>query len=106
MTVDRTPPEAVARNARRGLELHDKFGRGGTDVGLHRAQSLAARKPASVHDVETISSYFARHAVDKQAKTYKCGDETDPSPGFVAWLLWGGDEGRAWADELKAAAKA
>ena len=105
MTADRTPPAAVAHNAKRGLELHEKFGRGGTDVGLHRAAQLAARKAVSAHDIATISSYFARHAVDKNAKAHKWGDESDPSPGYVAWLLWGGDEGRDWANGLKDAAK-
>jgi hypothetical protein len=44
-------------------------------------------------------SYFARHEVDKRGKNY--GNEQNPSAGYIAWLLWGGDEGRAWALELK-----
>jgi hypothetical protein len=26
------------------------------------------------------------------------GATTDPSVGYIAWLLWGGDEGKIWAD--------
>ena len=35
------PPADVAAAARRGLELREKFGRGGTSVGVHRAKELA-----------------------------------------------------------------
>jgi hypothetical protein len=36
--------------------------------------------------------------VDKSAKAHRWGDEEDPSAGYVAWLLWGGDEGKSWVD--------
>lgn len=96
------PPAEVAHNAEKGLKLRGKFGRGGTDVGLLRARKLAARELVSTHDIVTISSYFARHAVDKQAHAHIWGDESDPSAGYIAWLLWGGDAGQVWADNLKA----
>ncbi len=38
-----TPTQKMAAAARRGLRLREKFGRGGTDVGVRRAQQLAAR---------------------------------------------------------------
>ncbi len=99
---DLTPPAAVAAAAKKGLALREKFGRGGTDVGVNRAQGLAARHPVTADDVVHISSYFARHAVDKDAKAHEWGDESDPSAGYIAWLLWGGDAGQKWADGLKA----
>jgi hypothetical protein len=34
--------------------------------------------------------------------SHEWGDETDPSAGYVAWLLWGGEPGRRSADSLKA----
>ncbi len=46
-------------------------------------------------------SYFARHEVDKRGRNF--GNEQNPSAGHIAWLLWGGDEGRAWALEMKGA---
>lgn len=100
---DLTPPPEVSDAAEKGLKLREKFGRGGTDVGVHRAQQLASRKPVTKHDVITISSYFARHTVDKETRAHKWADDSDPSPGYVAWLLWGGDAGQKWADETKAA---
>lgn len=98
---DLTPPAAVAANARKGLALRERFGRGGTEVGVARAEQLAARKPLDPDEVPHIASYFARHKVDKDTHSHKWGDEADPSAGYIAWLLWGGDEGRDWADALK-----
>ena len=44
-----------------------------------------------------MHSYFARHAVDKAGKSHVWGSNDDPSAGYIAWLLWGGDDGQAWA---------
>lgn len=97
-----TPPAAVAAAAAKGLELREKFKRGGTEVGVRRAEQLSARRDVSAEDITHISSYFARHTVDKDAKAHEWGDESDPSAGYIAWLLWGGDAGQRWADDLKA----
>jgi len=51
-----------------------------------------------VADVKSMHSFFARHAVDKDTKTHKWNSDSDPSAGVIAWLLWGGDAGKAWAD--------
>ena len=96
------PPAEVAAAAQRGLELRAKFRRGGTSVGVHRAKELAERRPLSLRDVVAMSGYFARHEVDKAAMSHQWGDETDPSAGYIAWLLWGGESGRHWADSLAA----
>jgi hypothetical protein len=93
-----TPTQQMAAAARRGLRLREKFGRGGTQVGVDRANQLAAREPVSAEDVKSMHSFFARHEVDKQAKAHQWDSDTDPSAGFIAWLLWGGDAGKAWAD--------
>jgi hypothetical protein len=85
----------MAAAAKRGLRLREKFGRGGTDVGVARAQQ---RADVSEADVRSMHSYFARHAVDKEGRPHQWNSNTDPSAGFIAWLLWGGDAGKAWAD--------
>jgi hypothetical protein len=69
----------MAAAARRGPRLREKFGQGGTDVGVVRARQL----------------------VDQRAQW---NSDSDPSAGFVAWLLWGGDAGKAWADRKGKAA--
>ena len=92
------PTAKIAANAKKGLKLRDDFGRGGTDVGFRRAEQLAAQDDVTAEDVKSMHSYFARHAVDKGGKTHQWGSDTDPSAGYIAWLLWGGDEGKEWAD--------
>lgn len=96
------PSAAVAAAAKKGLELRAKFKRGGTDVGVARAEQLSARHDVSEEDVAHIVSYFGRHAVDKNAAAHEWDDDSDPSAGYIAWLLWGGDAGKEWADGLKA----
>lgn len=93
-----TPTQKMAAAARRGLRLREKFGRGGTDVGVRRAQQLAERREVDEKDVKSMHSFFARHAIDKQGKAHAWDSDRDPSAGFIAWLLWGGDAGKAWAD--------
>lgn len=43
-------------------------------------------------------SYFARHEIDKEAEGFNQGEEGYPSAGRIAWALWGGDPGQAWAN--------
>ncbi|MDH6234314.1 hypothetical protein M2281_004932 [Mesorhizobium soli] len=97
--ISLVPPQVVADNAAKGLALRAKFGRGGTEIGVGRAQELVARRALQPSTIRRMVSFFARHDVDKHAKNF--GNEQNPSAGYVAWLLWGGDEGRAWAIELK-----
>jgi len=92
-----TPTQKMAANARRGLKLREKFKRGGTDVGVKRAHQLAARDAVSEKDVKAMASYFARHTVDKDGQSHRWNSNDDPSAGFIAWLLWGGDDGERWA---------
>lgn len=97
--ISLVPPQAVADNAARGLAYRAKFGRGGTEIGVARAEELRARRTLAPSTIRRMVSFFARHEVDKRAKNF--GNDDNPSAGYVAWLLWGGDEGRAWALELK-----
>jgi hypothetical protein len=95
--IDLKPTESMASNARRGLELRDKFNRGGTAVGVARARDLANRKELSPETVARMYSFFSRHEVDKQGKDWNNAER--PSNGKIAWLLWGGDSGYAWAKQ-------
>lgn len=102
-TYDYVPTEKMAENAKLGLKLRGRFNRGGTEVGVNRAHQLADRRKVSVEDIKSMASYFARHEVDKSATRYKWGDNDRPSAGYIAWLLWGGDEGQVWAKERREA---
>lgn len=86
-----TPPAQVQANAKRGLELRAEHGRGGTEVGVARARDLSNGKGISLDTINRMSSYFARHEVDKKGEGW--GKD---SAGYIAWLLWGGDAGWSW----------
>ncbi len=92
------PPQAVQRAAAKGLELRREYNRGGTEVGVARARDLSNGKNISWDTIKRMVSYFARHEVDKQGQNW--GNDSNPSPGYVAWLLWGGDPGRRWAERI------
>jgi hypothetical protein len=92
--VDLKPTAEMASNAERGLELRRKHGKGGTAVGVARARDLARRANLSPDTVRRMHSFFSRHEGNQ------AGGEDDA--GYIAWLLWGGDAGKGWA-ERKAA---
>ena len=96
---DRTPPTAVAEAARRGLNLREEHGRGGTEVGVRRAEQLMERELVSDRDIKSMYCYFARHAVDQHGRVWS--NRAKPSAGYIAWQLWGGDAGRDWIDGLR-----
>ena len=89
------PTQKMAANAKLGLELRERFGRGGTAVGVERARGLAGREGLGPADIKSMYSYFARHEVDKQATRRRWGSKSDPSAGYIAWLLWAGRGGQA-----------
>lgn len=92
----KAPPE-VAAIAKRGLALREEHKRGGTVVGATRANQLAKREVVSIDTIKRMVAYFDRHEGDLQAPAAKPGHPQYPSAGRIAWDLWGGDAGRAWA---------
>lgn len=96
--IDFIPPENVALEASRGLMLRRKFERGGTHVGISRARDLKNRRTVSPRTIRRMTSFFARHAVDKRGKNFF--NPLKPSNGFIAWLLWGGDVGQDWCNAV------
>ena len=93
------PPAIVRQRAVEGLELVAAGHRGGTDIGFGRAVQLATKATVYPRDVLRMKDYFRRHAVDLRSARARRGDVT---PGVVAWLLWGGTEGMAWANKIAA----
>ena len=84
--------------AARGLRLHEagKSGDGIAPATVRDAVRMARREELSEDKVRRMPAWFARHEGDWTPGTDdQPGDET---PGYVAWLLWGGDPGRAWAE--------
>jgi HK97 family phage portal protein len=93
------PPKEVRDAAEKGLRLREQFNRGGTMVGVSRARDLSNGKRIPPETINRMLSYFARHEIDKKADNF--GNDEDPSPGYVAWLLWGGDPGLAWVKRIE-----
>ena len=96
------PTDAMAEEAERGLEWRREYGRGGTEVGVARARDIANKRDLSMDTVRRMNSYFARHEVDKDADGFRPGEDGYPSAGRIAWALWSGDPGKAWAARLVA----
>lgn len=105
--LDFRPPVSVRKAAALGLVLRKRFGRGGLTSriagklgigsGIVRATTLATGKHVSPRTVRRMKAYFSRHASDKRPGWSK---PSAPSNGYIAWLLWGGDAGRSWANNL------
>jgi len=91
------PTEAMRTAAQRALDWKAEGFDGGTRVGLARANQIVNGEKLSEDTILRMYSFFSRHEVDKQAEGFNAGEEGFPSPGRVAWDLWGGDAGFRWA---------
>jgi hypothetical protein len=92
-------PKAATENAKKALEWRDKYGReevdAGTPVGWQRANQLAKGEALS-YDVVSRMAQFNRHRKNSTIDP-KFKDTPWKDRGYVAWLIWGGDEGVDWA---------
>ena len=93
--VDLTPPEGVRSALRHGIKLHEKghSGDGLVPATVAWARRMANGEAATEEKIRKMRAWHARHAVDKRP-----GWENPPTPGYVAFLLWGGAAGRAWSE--------
>lgn len=85
-------PQSAKNNAKQGLELHKKYGRGGTSVGLASARYLISHNTISPEKARHVAKYFPRHKGDN------LDDKT--SNGWIAWQLWGGTTAWKWAQGI------
>jgi DNA topoisomerase IB/2'-5' RNA ligase len=110
--IDFTPPKSVANAAEKGLEYREKASpsnKGGLTVseaskqgigsGVQRAVNLKNRNTLSPDTIKQMHGFFSRHEKNKGvAPEHKSEPWNDK--GNVAWLLWGGDPGQAWAAKV------
>jgi hypothetical protein len=94
------PTAGMRSEARKGLAWRRELGRGGTLIGVARARDISNGKDLPLATVMRMRSFFARHEVDKKAEGFRPGEKGYPSNGRIAWALWGGDAGKAWADSI------
>jgi hypothetical protein len=99
--LDFSPPVGARQEAARGLAWREEYGRGGTAVGVARARDLSNGRNLTPTTVNRMASYFARHEIDKQGTGWRPGEDGYPSAGRIAWALWGGDPGWAWARKMQ-----
>ena len=92
--------KGMIKNAARGLQLRRIHKHGGTIVGVSRARDISNNRKLSLETVKRMYLYFGRHIKDKQTPGFR----TQSSAGYIAWLLWGGDEGFAWVKSIRAQA--
>jgi len=100
--IDMRPPKGVREELKRGLDWHaeGKSGDGLVPTTVAWARRLARGEPISPKKATAMRAYFLRHAVDKRGKGYEPGEPGYPSPGRVAWALWGGEAGKSWSNDL------
>jgi hypothetical protein len=86
-------PQAASDNAKIALRWAEENGWGdcGTQVGKVRANQLANRESISRETIARMSA-FERHRQNSQK-------ELGDGCGRLVWLMWGGDEGVAWAQK-------
>jgi len=94
------PTQGMKSEARKGLDWRKEHGRGGTRVGLERANQIVNDENLSDETIKRMFSFFSRHEVDKQAEGFRQGEKGYPSNGRIAWALWGGDAGFSWSRKL------
>lgn len=96
LTVEqRTPTEAMARDAAAALEQRAKLPpskRGMTPVGLARARDIAARRPLSPRTIWRMASFCARHEGDRRDEAAWAAW----SKGRQGWYGWGCQSGKQW----------
>jgi len=96
-TVNLRPTAGMASAAKRGLRLHEegKSGDGLKPETVARANKIARREELTEDHVREMNAWFARHETASKSPGWdKAGEE---KPGFVAWLLWGGNAGKNWS---------
>lgn len=93
------PPAGAQSAGKRALQLikDGRAGGGFTATGKARAAQLARGDKLGEATIRRMHSYFSRHSGDKKPGWSDAGSET---PGYVAWLAWGGDAGASWAAKM------
>ncbi len=106
--IDLSPPEGVQAECARGLQWLEE-GHGGdglVQATIDWARKLAAGQNITPEKARKMRAWLARHEVDLTAEGAKPGEKGYPSPGRVAWALWGGDPAVTWSDKIVRALEA
>lgn len=104
------PPKSVADAAARGLEIRRKAPKSqkgglspqeakkqGIGSGVTRAVNLKNRNKLSPGTIKRMRNFFNRHQKNKKIDK---GKTRGSDKGYQAFLLWGGNPGRSWANKI------
>jgi len=96
-SVSMRPTAGMASAARRGLKLHEegKSGDGLKPETVARANRLAKREEMNEDWIREMNAWFARH--ESASKSPGWDTPGEEKPGYVAWLLWGGNAAKNWS---------
>jgi hypothetical protein len=91
------PPSTVRQACARGIRLYEdkKGGKGLRPETVEWARRIASGEEVSREKILKMRAWHARHSVDRRPNW-----DNPPTPGYVAWLLWGGDAGKKWSGSV------
>jgi hypothetical protein len=84
-------PSLVKQNAKEGLDLYKKHGKGGTSVSLSIARFLSNNEIATPEKTKQVAKKLSRFTGSLEDKE---------SSDWVSWQLHGGNSGKSWATKL------
>ena len=94
--IDFRPTASMQTAAERALNWRKEYNRGGTLVGVARANQLKVRETLSPSTVKRMFSFFSRHSSNDHLFDVKESDG-GPTAWRIAWDLWGGNAGFTWS---------
>lgn len=94
------PNKGMQEEADRAIRWVEEGRKGGTRIGKIRARQIARGENLSEDTVKRMYSFFSRQEGVKDAEGFEPGEPGYPSPGRVAWGLWGGDPGFTWSKNI------
>ena len=94
------PNKGMQEEAERAIRWVEEGRQGGTRIGKIRARQIARGENLSEDTVKRMYSFFSRQEGVKDAEGFEPGEDGYPSPGRVAWGLWGGDPGYSWSKNI------
>ena len=100
--IDFSVPKGVISELKKGIKWHEEGHSGGglKPETVSWATRMVNGADISPEKVRKMRAWLARHEVDKEGKGFYPDQEGFPSPGRVAWALWGGDPAKPWSNKL------
>ena len=89
--IDFSIPKTVSSNAKNGLELKEKYGRGGTAISIVMGEFLSSKNSITPEKILHMREHFSSLKVENKDKT---------SDSWINYQLWGGTAGKRWCNKI------